>query len=575
MWENIRRIKKEVDFKNKYIMFYVFVNLFSTLLSLAIPKLTALFIDSAIPQRSYYLLAYIALGQLIAIALTCITQVFSMYFGEKIALTIIKNGKIQIFNKIIKMPLNDYSNYSSSDLISVLNNDIVKYVNFMKNTVVGFVCNIITLMIVLVAIFLTNWVVGIIAVVLVPFFAISFQVNSKKLTRINKMVTDRNVEMGTKVYEKINNKMYIEASGKRQAEINDYVNELESVQQLTLRETSIRILPVVLSMIISSMIVFFVYLFGSIFAIKGNLSPGSIVAISSWITMTGSPVNSIALTILNYKTTLRSIERSNAIFEMKVKEESDKKRINRLESIVLKNVSFAYNDEKKAINNVSLSIKKGMHLSIIGANGSGKSTLIKLLLGLYVNYEGDILYNECELKNLDIDDLRNHIAYVPQNIILWRKTVLENIIYLRSKEEVNYNLIFDLIKIVKLDALFPNKESLDVVIGDSGVDFSGGERQKLALLRTLYANPDLLILDEATSNIDIVSEDYFLSTLKEVLPETMVISITHRLTNLQKSDGIALFNGGKMSYFNRFDELKADSQYNTYCRMLEENKDGQ
>lgn len=95
---------------------------------------------------------------------------------------------------------------------------------------------------------------------------------------------------------------------------------------------------------------------------------------------------------------------------------------------------------------------------------------------------------------------------------------------------------------------FFNEESLNVIIGDSGVDFSGGERQKLALVRTLYAKPDLLILDEATSNIDVISEDYFLSTLRDVLPETIVISITHKLTNLQKSDGVVLFNNGQMTF---------------------------
>lgn len=245
----------------------------------------------------------------------------------------------------MKIPLSYYSNYLSSDLISILNNNIVKYVNFMRDTVVGFVCNIITFLVALMAVFLTNWVIGIIAIILVPFFAVSIQVNGKKLTQISKLVTDQNVEMGTKVYEKINNKMYIEASGKGQAEINDYVNELESVQQLTLRET--RIMVFVLSMIVSSMIVFFVYLIGSIFAIEGNLTSGSIVAISSLITMTGSPVNSIALTILNYKTTLRSIERSNAIFEMEIKEDANKVKIKRIESVVLKNVTFAYSDEKK------------------------------------------------------------------------------------------------------------------------------------------------------------------------------------------------------------------------------------
>lgn len=573
MWKNIIRIKKEVDFKNKYIMFYVLINLFFTLLSLLIPKLTALFIDYAIPQKSYPILLYIAIGQLIAIALTCLTQASSMYFGEKIALIIIKNGKIKIFNKILRMSLTEYSKYSSADLISVLNNDIVKYVNFMKDTVVGFVCDIITLIVVLVTIFLNNWVVGIISIILVPLFALSFQVNGEKLTQINNLITDENVKMDTMTYERINNKMYIEASGKERAEINDYINELCNIQQLSLRETKIRILPVVLSMVVSSMIVFLVYLIGSIFAIEGNLTPGSIVAITSWITMTGAPVNNIALTILNYKTTLRAIERSNAIFGMEIKENSNKKRINKIENVILKNVTFAYNDEKTAVDNVSLSIKKGMHISVIGANGSGKSTLIKLLLGLYLNYKGDILCNDCELRDLDIETFRSRIAYVPQSITVWRKSVLENIIYLRKDEEVDFGLIYDLLKIVKLEGVFPDAEHLNNIVEESGVDFSGGERQKLALIRALYAKPDLLILDEATSNIDIVSEEHILSKLKKVLPETMVVFITHRLTNLQDSDGIALFSNGKMTYFNQFDDFKADPQYDQYHRLLEEQKE--
>lgn len=95
-----------------------------------------------------------------------------------------------------------------------------------------------------------------------------------------------------------------------------------------------------------------------------------------------------------------------------------------------------------------------MHISIIGTNGSGKSTLIKLILGLYENYKGTILYNEYDLKDIDVEVLRSRIAYVPQNIILWRKSVLDNITYLRNNEEINYSLIFELLKIVKLDVLF-------------------------------------------------------------------------------------------------------------------------
>lgn len=251
------------------------------------------------------------------------------------------------------------------------------------------------------------------------------------------------------------------------------------------------------------------------------------------------------------------------------------KKINNIEDIKLQDVSFSYHGVRKAINNVSMSIKAGMHISIIGANGSGKSTLIKLLLGLYTDYEGNILYNGYSLKELDIDNLRSRISYVPQNIILWRKTVLDNIIYLRGTSEIDYSLIMELIKVVKLDVVFPTIESLDTIIGEAGVDFSGGERQKLALIRALYARPDLLILDEATSNMDIVSEEFFLSALKEILPKTTVIMITHKLTNLQKSDGIALFDCGEMIYYDRFDKLIDDSRFGEYCKILEEQDNGE
>ena len=100
-----------------------------------------------------------------------------------------------------------------------------------------------------------------------------------------------------------------------------------------------------------------------------------------------------------------------------------------------------------------------------------------MLLGLYLNYKGDILCNDCELRDLDIETFRSRIAYVPQNITVWRKSVLENIIYLRKDEEVDFGLIYDLLKIVKLEGVFPDAEHLNNIVEESGVDFSGGERQ--------------------------------------------------------------------------------------------------
>lgn len=562
MFKQIKRIRGVTGFRGKYIIYILLIHFVAIILSLVIPKLTALFIDYAIPEKSYSILIYITIGQLLAIAISCITQGINMFIGEKITLKLIRNGQVKIFSNILKMPLIKYNKYSTADLVHVVNNDIVRYISFMKDTVIAFIVNIITLVFVLMVIFISNWFVGLISIILTPLFAISFQINNKKLVKINKEIVDKNVVLSTIIYEKLDNKLYIESCAQNEYEINNFSNNLIDLQNKALYQTKLRIMPVIVSMVVSSGIMLLVYFVGSIFAINGALTAGSIVAISSWITMTGEPINSIAMTILNYQTTLRSIERSNEIIDMILPQDDNNKSCEHINNIISENVSFSYtNSGELALDNFSIFISQSDSVAIIGTNGAGKSTFTKLLLKLYDNYSGCIKINNTNISEFSIESVRKRISYVPQNVVIWRDTILNNILYTRKEEAVDYDLIYRLIKVVQLETVLDNKESLDNIIGENGFDLSGGERQKIALLRALYSNADVLILDEATSNIDVKTETQIYDEIKKIYPDIILIVITHRILSISNFNKIILLEHGKRICAGTHDELMQNTSY--------------
>jgi HlyD family secretion protein len=233
-----------------------------------------------------------------------------------------------------------------------------------------------------------------------------------------------------------------------------------------------------------------------------------------------------------------------------------KERMSLGESIKIRNVSFRYSSKSNLIlNNINLDITTNNVIGIIGPSGSGKSTLVNLISGLLIPTSGSINIGKETLSECNVSKWHNNIGYVPQNVYLTDRTIMENIAFGIDKDNINKNKIGFAIGRANLgefvDAL-PNK--LNTMVGEQGVQISGGQRQRIGIARALYNEPDVVIFDEATSSLDGVSEKRIMETI-ENLKTKLVILVAHRLNTIKKCDVIFLMDHGEIIDQGSYTEL--------------------
>jgi ATP-binding cassette subfamily B protein len=222
--------------------------------------------------------------------------------------------------------------------------------------------------------------------------------------------------------------------------------------------------------------------------------------------------------------------------------------------IALEDVNFSYVDNFPVLNDVSINIKKGSTTAIVGSTGSGKSTLIKLLLRLYDVKAGKIKFDDIDIKDLNIHSLRKTIGLVSQDIFLFEGTVFENIAY--GNLEASNGDIWKAAKLSESDEfinLLPNKE--DTIVGERGQKLSGGQRQRISIARAILKNPEILILDEATSAVDNETEAAIQRSLDTLKEGRTVIAIAHRLSTIRNADIIYVLEKGQIVESGTHEEL--------------------
>lgn len=214
--------------------------------------------------------------------------------------------------------------------------------------------------------------------------------------------------------------------------------------------------------------------------------------------------------------------------------------------IEFRNVEFSYpNDERSALSNVSFKIKQGERVAILGRNGSGKTTVEKLLLGLFEPKNGSILVDGIDLRQIDPAELRRNIGYIPQDIVLFNGTLKENLIFgapLATDEQiVNASNISGLAPIINA-----HPEGFNMQVGERGQSLSGGQKQSVALARSIINDPPVLLFDEPTGSLDFSAEAAFSKNLKQIVEGKTMITITHRTSLLNLVERIIVLDKGRV-----------------------------
>ena len=291
-----------------------------------------------------------------------------------------------------------------------------------------------------------------------------------------------------------------------------------------------------------------------------NLTVGSVVALITLIENAYTPIAIFNVLYVQYKLDKASYKRFEEFLDLKddVQLTIGNAIHTDVGKIAIKNLSFQYED-RKIIDDLSLSIKKGEKIAFVGESGSGKSTLIKILLGLLKYSQGKVRLGDMELRGICLDNLYDRVSFLSQDAPVFDGTIKENLVFDRMVPEEQ---IRDALREVQLSHLVENlAEGLSTKIGEKGTCLSGGEKQRLALARLWFQTPELVILDEATSAMDNLTEENVMKSIMSKLKDKTVIAIAHRLNSISGFDRIILFREGKIVGQGTFEELLRTDSY--------------
>ena len=291
-----------------------------------------------------------------------------------------------------------------------------------------------------------------------------------------------------------------------------------------------------------------------------NLTVGSIVALIALIENAYTPIAIFNVLYVQYKLDKASYKRFEEFLDLK--DDNQLRNGDAIHTdigeISIKNLSFQY-EERKIIDDLSLFIKRGQKIAFVGESGSGKSTVIKILLGLLKYNQGEIYLGDMELSGICLNNLYDRVSYISQDVPVFDGTIKENLVF---EKNVSEEQMLDALREVQLSHLIENlAEGLDTEIGEKGTCLSGGEKQRLAFARLWFENPELVVLDEATSAMDNLTEENVMKSVMKKMKDKTVIAIAHRLNSIAGFDRIILFREGKIVGQGTFEELLHTDSY--------------
>lgn len=297
---------------------------------------------------------------------------------------------------------------------------------------------------------------------------------------------------------------------------------------------------------------------GSIQVMDGNMSIGQLFTFNALLVYFLDPIRNLINLQLSMQTAIVSAERLAEILDLELeKDETEHKKlapIKLLGKIDFHNVDFRYGTRELVLKNISMKIRMGERIALVGESGSGKTTLAKLLLNFYQVEKGEILIDDFNIQDINRDLLRQRIGYIPQNIFLFSGTVQENLMLGNANATIEE--IIDICKITTVHD-FINQMPLryNTHLDENGTNLSGGQRQRLALARAIIKKPDILIMDEATSNLDSTTEKSIENLIKENFKEMTMIIIAHRLSTIRSCDKIFVMDQGQITEAGTHEEL--------------------
>ena len=535
----------KIEYKKLYMLMFVVV--ISGILQAVVPLSIKLLTDDFITKQNLkgFIIAGIGFFSLVIISTFAI---YSFYvFGGKLEYQVSKEIRKSVFERIEKFSLTNIKKYETGELISRLTSDVQKLSEVFSWGVIDACHSIIVLLISISIMLYLSYTLTLMLFLILPAIYIVTVIFQKNILKFQRKVRDYNSKIIRSYTESLSYIKTIKALGiedKKKKEFKAYNEKYRKYNLLSILISAIFV-PTV--MFVASIGVGFAFNFSSISVMRNVMTYGAFLSFLTYSFQIFEPFKMLAQIFTDLKSAQSSAERVFQILyeedEILEEEESD---LDFEGNIKFENVSFHYfDDDKLILKDFNFEIKNGESVAFIGSTGSGKSTIVNLICKFYNPTSGGIYLDGINYRNIDKTCLYNNLGYVLQQPQLFSISIKENIKF--GNENATDEEILKVCNLLGIDEFIsklPN--GIDTVIGETGYNISGGQKQLISFARALIKNPKLLVLDEATSSIDTETEKIIQNKMKDILKGKTSIIVAHRLSTIKHCDKIVLIENGNI-----------------------------
>ena len=462
----------------------------------------------------------------------------------------IKKARDDIYQKINSISIKDFDNKYRGDLLLLEIRDMENYAAGLFAVFKTLIQGIFTVVITIVMMLMVNWILALGVIILSPLSMLMARFVSKFSSKHFKKQSELQARLSSISLETLNNIDIVQSLNYEEKALDNFNKENETLKKEGVVASFSASWVNPFTRLVNNIIYVLIGVAGIIMlaydkdlaVLFAVMSIGRLSSFLSYTNQYTKPFNEISGVANEYESAKASFRRINDFLNLDNDLDEGVDIINDIESISFKDMSFSYDSNKKLINNFTLDIKKGQKVAIVGPTGAGKTTLINLLMRFYDPLSGDIYINDKSYLNISKTSLRSNIGMVLQDTWIYSGTIMNNIRYL--KKDASEEEVIDAAKKAHADIFIetlPDKYQT-VVSNKSGL--SEGQRQMIAIARVMLLNPNLVILDEATSNIDTRSEKLITDAFDQMMQEKTSIVIAHRLSTIEKADVIIVMKDG-------------------------------
>lgn len=526
---------------------------------LVLPAATKYLLDDAVPNKDFAMLKLIVIVIVISLAVQAISSFLLTRILSVEAQFLISELRVKVQKKILSLPINFFDNNKSGALVSRIMSDVEGVRNLVGTGLVQLIGGTITSVLALILLINISPSMTIFTLVPVGLFAV---IAMKAFGRIRPIFRERgklNAEVTGRLTETLNGVRVIKGFNAEDSENKVFESGARKLYENVKSSLTATALVTSSGTFLIGFASAGILAMGGYYMIQDDLTAGELISFISLLAFMIAPIVQMSNIGSQLTEAFAGLDRTEEIMQMDPEDMTDERPI-LLEQIKgdieFDNVSFAYEEDKDVLRNISFKAPPGSVTALVGSSGSGKSTTASLAATFLSTQKGLITIDGKDISKVNLSSYRKHLGVVLQDDFLFEGTIRENVLFPRPNASES-----DLVKAV--EGAYVNEftdrfeDGLDTVIGERGVKLSGGQKQRISIARALLANPKIIILDEATSNLDTESETYIQKSLEGLMQDRTTFVIAHRLSTIRKADQILVIEDGSIAERGTHDELIA------------------